>query len=102
MNYYFNWDFNKAISNEKKHKITFERATSVFKDPNALTIFDLEHSNNDDRWITLGIDNRGILIVVIHNYTFKEKNSYIRIISARKATKNEFSKYLELNNEERI
>jgi uncharacterized DUF497 family protein len=84
MNYNFEWDFNKAQSNIIKHRITFENASSVFKDTNAISIFDEEHSQNEDRWITIGLDLQTRTLVTIN-----KNNCNIRIISARKATKNE-------------
>jgi uncharacterized DUF497 family protein len=84
MNYNFEWDFNKAQSNIIKHRITFENASSVFKDTNAISIFDEEYSQNEDRWITIGLDLQTRTLVTIN-----KNNCNIRIISARKATKNE-------------
>ena len=96
MNYNFNWDPQKALTNLQKHNITFVRAVSVFKDPLAISNFDNEHSEFEDRWITLGIDMVGVLLVIIHTFNeIDENNILIRIISARKATKNEISKYKE-------
>jgi len=95
--YKFDWDRNKALQNLQKHKVSFQSAVSIFKDPNALTIFDDEHSLNDERWITLGLDMEGNLLVVVHTY-FEAENDIIniRIISARKATKNEVKQYNEI------
>ncbi|QOG13118.1 BrnT family toxin [Arcobacter sp. FWKO B] len=94
MNYNFEWDFNKAKKNLLKHKISFEDACTIFKDENAISIFDDEHSENEDRWITIGIDVNTRTLVVVHTYiTFNENNCIIRIISARKATKNEQKAY---------
>jgi len=96
LNYNFNWDPQKALTNLQKHNITFVRAVSVFKDPLAISNFDNEHSEFEDRWITLGIDMVGVLLVIIHTFNeIDENNILIRIISARKATKNEISKYKE-------
>jgi uncharacterized protein len=85
------WDPNKNKLNIKKHKISFEEASLVFADPNALSIFDEKHSEREDRWITIGAVTSGNLLVVIHTDSLKNA---IRIISARKATKNESSQYL--------
>lgn len=96
MNYNFEWDFNKAKSNFLKHRISFEDATSVFKDKNAISIFDEEHSLVEDRWITLGMDFKTRTLVVIHTFRLVNKNNFnIRIISARKATKNEQKAYIK-------
>jgi uncharacterized DUF497 family protein len=66
LNYNFEWDPSKAASNLKKHKISFERAASVFKDKNALSIFDEAHSREEERWITLGLDEVTKMLVVVH------------------------------------
>ncbi|MEO6589571.1 MAG: BrnT family toxin [Pyrinomonadaceae bacterium] len=94
MRYDFDWDIKKAKSNLLKHEISFERATNVFRDPNALSIPDDEHSETEERWLTIAIDNNGILLVVSH--TFVEASEIvvkIRIISVRKATKAEVNQY---------
>jgi len=96
INYNFEWDPNKAKSNMAKHKISFETATSVFKDKNLISIFDELHSENEERWATIGLDIKTRTLVVIHTYIGIDKNNYnIRIISARKATKNEEKIYYE-------
>ena len=96
MNYNFEWDPNKAKSNILKHKINFEDAISVFKDENAISIFDKEHSLNEDRWITIGLDKKTKILVVIHTFIILDKNNCnIRIISARKATNKEAKLYQE-------
>ncbi|MGD8664162.1 MAG: BrnT family toxin [Desulfobacterales bacterium] len=88
----FVWDETKAESNLKKHKISFKEAQTVFSDPNARMIFDPEHSDEDeDRFILLGISSGLRLLVVCHCYM--EGDMVIRIISARKANKNEQKQY---------
>lgn len=62
----FDWDANKARSNLKKHGVPFRLATTVFRDPLALTIYDDEHSENEERWVTLGQAENGQLLVVVH------------------------------------
>lgn len=92
--YNFEWDANKANENIRKHKTSFERAAQIFRDPLAVTIFDKEHSENEDRWITLGQDNNGVLLVVIHTFEEEEDDQFnIRIISTRKANKRETKQY---------
>lgn len=94
MTYSFEWDQAKAKSNLSKHKISFEDAVSVFADKNAISIYDEEHSEAEDRWITMGRDARTKVLVVVHTYVSMDKGNYtIRIISARKATKNEQKTY---------
>jgi len=92
--YQFEWDSSKARQNSKKHGITFERAATVFLDSDALSIYDEEHSREEDRWITLGLDRTGTLLVVCHTYREEtETSSSIRVISARKANGNETNQY---------
>ena len=96
MHYNFEWDPEKAKTNQKKHNVTFEQATTVFRDPRALSVYDLDHSNKEDRWMTLGISAFGTLLVVHHTYQQIDKETIIiRIISSRKATQNEQYQYLE-------
>ena len=94
MNYNFEWDPQKAQLNHKKHGIRFGEATTVFRDPRALTIFDPNHSKLEDRWTTMGISKTGKLLVVCH--TFHEENKEavsIRVFSSRKATRKESKLY---------
>jgi hypothetical protein len=60
--YQFEWNPTKARQNARKHRVTFERGATVFKDPNALSLFDEEHSDEEERWITLGLDETGVLL----------------------------------------
>ena len=100
MIYNFEWDPQKAKSNKKKHKVSFQQATSVFKDPKALSVFDDKHSVNEERWLTLGISELGILLVVHHTFLqIDEKTAIIRIFSSRKATKSEKHQYMQQNME---
>lgn len=87
----FEWDEEKASINARKHGIDFETAARVFLDPNRLEDYDSEHGGDEDRWITIGLVETAILTVV---YTDRRRN--IRIISARKATKNEQKAYYEI------
>ena len=92
--YQFEWDPVKARRNLKDHKIAFERGATVFLDPEALSEFDEEHSEEEDRWITLGLDRTGSLLVVCHTYREETAESArIHLISARKATKDEGAQY---------
>ena len=94
MNYNFEWDPVKANSNLVKHKLSFERAAAIFLDPSAISLFDDEHSHEEDRWITLGVDKSGILIVASHMFRKIDAHTCsIRIISARKATRKERLQY---------
>ena len=87
----FEWNASKALANKKKHKVSFEEAKSAFLDENALVIHDPEHSHDEDRFILLGLSITSRVLVVCHCY--REKDSTIRIISARKATKKESIQY---------
>ncbi len=87
----FEWDEKKNEINKKKHGISFEEAQTVFYDSEALLIDDPEHSQEEERFIILGFSNRANMLVVCHCYRSDE--TVIRIISARKATKNETNQY---------
>ena len=87
----FSWDDNKNRSNQKKHNVSFEESQTVFFDENAIEYYDPDHSNDEERFILLGLSVRLRLLVV--NYCFREEDSMIRIISSRKATKNEQKYY---------
>ncbi|NCB47454.1 BrnT family toxin [bacterium] len=89
----FEWDENKAGSNLKKHGVSFEEAQSVFMDENARIIPDPEHSDDEDRFILLGISANIRILTVCHCYRQDEKT--VRIISARKATSREAKQYQE-------
>jgi uncharacterized protein len=92
--YDFEWDPAKAKQNLRKHGVSFERAATVFLDPNALSIFDTKHSSGEDRWITLGTDRQGVMLVVSHTFReAREQTASIRIITSRKATRAERRQY---------
>lgn len=85
----FEWDSAKALRNLQKHGVSFIEAVSVFYDDNALLISDPDHSEGEERFLLLGRSNKENLLVVVHC----ERNTNIRIISARLATKRESSQY---------
>lgn len=87
----FEWDEEKAQINLKKHGVSFEEASSVFACPLSLTIADPLHSNEEDRFITLGESNNGRLLVVVTT----DRGESIRIISARIASRRERKNYEE-------
>lgn len=96
MRYQFDWDPEKDRQNARKHRVSFRLVATIFRDPNHLSIFDVAHSETEDRWITMGIDGNGILRVVVHTFVQTSKDSCeIRIISARKATNPESKQYHE-------
>jgi len=88
---FFSWDEDKEIANEKKHGVSFREAASVFKDPNILIKRDDDHSYEEDRFIIIGLSEKPRLLVVCHCY--RESDTVIRIISARKATLRESAEY---------
>ncbi len=87
----FAWDEQKAAENARKHKVSFEEAMSVFLDENAIEYFDPDHSEDEDRFLMLGVSWR-LRLPVVH-YSLRRRGRQIRIISARKATKNEAKAY---------
>ena len=90
----FEWDDKKAQSNISKHKISFEEASTVFYDDEAILFDDPDHSEDEERFNMLGFSPSANLLIVCH--CIREKD-IIRIISARKATKNEAKQYKEIN-----
>jgi uncharacterized DUF497 family protein len=91
MEYNFEWDVVKARANIIKHGVSFEEASTVFKDSSALSLYDSEHSRNyEDRFITIGITSSGRVLVVVHSFCeLSNEDSVVRIISSREATKKE-------------
>lgn len=87
----FEWDERKSRENKRKHKVSFEDAQTVFLDENAIRFFDPDHSGDEDCFIMLGMSFTLRVLVVCHGY--REDDSVIRIISARKADKREQSDY---------
>ena len=85
----FSWDETKARKNLKKHGVSFDEASTVFFDPFAITIPDLDHSVNEHRLLTIGRSLGGKLLVVAHT----EDDDLIRIISAREAARRERKDY---------
>jgi uncharacterized DUF497 family protein len=87
----FDWDPNKNKSNQKNHGVSFEEAETVFYDDDACLISDPEHSQEEDRFVLLGLSNRLRLLIVVHCY--RQDDEIIRIISARKANRSEQQYY---------
>jgi uncharacterized DUF497 family protein len=87
----FEWDDRKAGANAKKHGVTFEEAKSVFVDERAKLIDDPDHSEDEDRFVLLGLSSALRLLLVCHCY--RSEGNVIRIISARKATAKESKSY---------
>ena len=89
----FDWNALKAATNIRKHGVSFEEAKSVFFDDFALQFFDQVNSEVEDRFLMLGMSNETKLLIVCH--CERDDGNTIRIISARKATKNESKHYLK-------
>jgi uncharacterized protein len=87
----FEWDYQKAASNLKKHGVSFDEAVTVFADGLALTFADTDHSESERRSRTYGMSNKERLLVVVHT----ERRNGVRIISPRKATRYEKNIYGE-------
>lgn len=91
MNLRFEWDARKALTNQVKHGVSFEEAMSVFSDPLARIFDDPDHSVAESREIIIGLSQNQRLLIVC----FTEPSNTVRILSARKATKNERQDYEE-------
>lgn len=89
----FSWDDEKDKANQRKHGVSFEEAATVFADENARLKHDPDHSQEEDRFILLGFSAKLRLIVVVHAY--RQDETEIRIISARKAIRKERKQYGE-------
>ena len=89
MSLIFEWDENKSRENERKHGVSFEEAKTIFNDPFAITVYDPDHSINEDRYIDLGLSSKGRFLVV----SYTERGSRIRLISSREATRREQRNY---------
>jgi len=89
----FSWDPRKSEANKKKHHVPFDEAKDVFYDEHAIRYYDPDHSEDEDRFLMLGLSQRLRVLVVCH--CFREDEFVIRIISARKATKKEEEVYWE-------
>jgi uncharacterized DUF497 family protein len=87
----FEWDPEKAEKNLKKHDVSFEEASTIFFDPQFISFLDEAHSADEERHIIIGLSNKARLLMAAHI----ERKKHVRIISARKATKNEEKFYNE-------
>jgi uncharacterized protein len=85
------WDNRKNEVNKKKHGVSFDEAKTVFYHENAIRYYDPEHSNDEDRFLMVGVSQKLRILIVCH--CFREDDSVIRIIAARKATKGEEDYY---------
>jgi len=90
----FSWDSRKAKANFAKHGISFPLSTSVFRDSMALTIYDEEHSEGEERWVTIGKAHNGQYLVIVHTCDQTQAQvTHVRIISARTADRDEVRDY---------
>jgi uncharacterized protein len=90
----FEWDEVKADANAHKHGVTFELSSTVFYDPNLLTVADLEHSSIQERWFSVGCAGNGAMLSVVYLWWDADPAAInIRVISARKATQIEIRHY---------
>lgn len=87
----FEWNLRKAETNLRKHRVTFQEASTVFADPLSATIHDPDHSDVENRYLTIGLSIAGRILIIAHS----ERNNRIRIISARKLTSPEKRHYEE-------
>lgn len=87
----FEWDANKAAANQRKHGVTFDEARIVFFDEKAKLINDPDYSDDEDRFVMLGLSSNFRFVLVCHCY--REQGNVIRIISARKASTQESKQY---------
>ena len=87
----FEWDARKNRGNQRKHGVSFEEARSVFFDPQAVEFYDAEHVETEDRLLLLGVSAKLRILMVCH--CTREGGNVIRLISARKATRNEQRNY---------
>lgn len=90
----FEWDEQKARENYRRHRASFEEGVTVFGDPFSITIADPDHSANEQRYIDIGTSEKGRALVV----SYTQRGGSIRIISCRKATRNERGRYEEGTN----
>jgi uncharacterized DUF497 family protein len=92
----FEWDEVKADANARKHGVTFDLASTVFHDSRLLTVADLEHSETEDRWFSVGCASNGVVLSVVHLWSGADPAATkIRLISARKSTPAENRQYQE-------
>ena len=90
----FEWDEIKAATNVRKHGVTLEVASTVFRDPQLLTTADLEHSEIEDRWFSVGWATNGTILSIVYLWSESDSEATkIRLISARSATQTEIRRY---------
>ena len=96
LQFQFEWDEIKAAANVRKHGISFDLARKVFNDQRLLSIADLEHSDAEERWLSIGCASNGMMLSVVYLWFEGDAaTSKVRMISARKATYTEIRQYQE-------
>lgn len=93
----FDWNVLKTQSNRQKHGVSFEEATEAMADPLRVDVFDFDHSDEEDRWIGTGTSGKLRLLAVCRTYRDDYGDAITRIISARRATREEARRYAEAN-----
>ncbi|MDQ2842205.1 MAG: BrnT family toxin [Acidobacteriota bacterium] len=92
----FEWDDVKAVTNLRKHNVSFDLARTIFNDPFLLTIADLGHGETEERWFSIGRSGNGAILSAVYLWTeVGPATTSVRIISARKATRTEILQYDE-------
>jgi uncharacterized DUF497 family protein len=92
----FEWDKIKAATNLHKHSVSFELASTIFYDPQLLTVPDLEHSEAEERWFSIGLASNSAILSIVYLWSESDAaTTKIRLISAREATRVEVHKYKE-------
>ena len=94
--YQFEWDDTKAAANVRKHGVSFEFAATIFRDPGLLTVADIEHSDIEERWLSIGLSIDGKALSVVYVWSESDPMTVtIRLVSARLATLAELREYEE-------
>ena len=88
----FDWDPRKDRRNQRKHGVGFDEASTVFADTLSITIADPDHSDDEERWVIMGVSHRQRLLVVVHR---EDEQEGVRIVSARPANPDERREYEE-------
>ena len=89
MSFTFEWDEIKARKNEQDHQVSFHEGSTIFHDPHIATMHDPDHSENEDRYLSLGYSSQGRVLLV----SYTDRGNNIRLISCRKATRREQKMY---------
>jgi uncharacterized protein len=89
----FEWDDRNDRTNQRKHSLAFADVVSIFDDSRMLSLFDGDHSVDEERWISVGLSAFGLICVVVHTFRIVDGEERIRFISARPATKHEELQY---------